>query len=154
MRRVAVSLVLLSAALLGACGGSSSDDSGASSATSSGASGAATTVKGGSSNAAFADVCSGRASATPPAAGQSADFAKAAKDLQFALDHAPSDIKPDMAILAPPLVQYFQILASSNGNFAAAAANPQFLTLAQRFGQADYQAAAQRVQAWFASHCS
>ena len=167
MRRFVVPVVLVIAALLGACGSSDSNNSIAppgTTAATSGATGgggatattvgAATTIKAGSSNASFADVCSGRASAIPPSQGQSIDYAKAAKDLQFALDHAPSDIKPDLTILAGPLVQYFQILASSNGNFATAASNAQFLTLAQRFSQADYQAAAQRVQAWFASHCS
>lgn len=161
MRRVFVILVMVSSALLGACGGSDKDNSIASSVTtaaggattSAGVATTATTAKASSSNASFADVCSGRASAVPPSQGQSVDYAKAARDLQFALDHAPSDIKPDLTILAGPLVQYFQILASSNGNFATAASNPQFLTLAQRFSQADYQAAAQRVQAWFAFHC-
>ncbi len=162
MRRLAVTLFLASAVLLGACGSDSGKTiaasvttaapTGATTANTAGAT--VTTAKAGSSNASFADVCSGRASAVPPAQGQTIDYTKAAKDLQFAVDHAPSDIKADMTILAGALVQYFQILASSNGNFAAAASNPQFLTLAQRFSQADYQAAAQRVQAWFASHCS
>ena len=154
VRRFVVILACVGTALLGACRGSSSDDSDTGSATTAASAGSATTVQAGSSNAAFAEVCARRASATPPAQGQAANFADAAKDLQYAVDHAPADLKPDMTILAGPLVQYFQILASANGNFTAAASNPQFVALAHRFSQTDFQAAAQRVQAWFASHCS
>ena len=155
MRRVAVGLAVVGLIGLSACGssGSTKTATGSSSATTVTSAVTATTVaaKGATT---FADVCSARAAAQPPAQGQTIDFDKAAKDLQSAVDHAPADIKPDLATLLTPLLQYYKILSTAKGSFAQAAQDPQFLALTQKFSQADYQAAALRVQAWFAAHCS
>lgn len=154
VRRCAVTMMLLVGVLvLSACGSDSTKTANPSGATTAGGAGTATTAAA-KGNASFADVCTGRAAAKQPAQGQTIDFDKAAKDLQFAVDHAPSDIKPDLTVLVTPLLQYYKILATSKGNFAQAAQDPQFLAVAQKFSQADYQGAAQRVEAWFASHCS
>ena len=160
MRRL-VGVLLVAVVVFAACGSDSKTaktdvkNEPSAPAVTTGATTATTAAKG---NASFADVCSGRAAAAAGAAAgqspQSFDYNKFATDLQFALDHAPSDIKADMTTLATPLVQYFKLIASANGNFAAAAQNPQFATLAQRLSAADIQAAAQRVTSWFASHCS
>ena len=164
MRRFTVVLTIAAAAVvLAACGSDSKTEStsatSAPAATSGGSNATtATTAAKSSGNASFADVCKGRAAAAAGAAasqaGQTFDYNTFATDLQFALDHAPSEIKADMTTLATPLVQYFKLIASANGNFAIVAQNPQFATLAQRLSAQDFKDAAQRVQAWFASHCS
>lgn len=162
LRRSAACVAIAGSVVLGACSsGSTKSATGAASTTTlSGASGttrasgATATTAAATGSLSFTDVCTGRAAAKQPTPGQTIDYDKAAKDLQFALDHAPSDIKPDLTTLVTPLLQYYKVLATANGSFAQAAQDPQFLTLAQKFSQADYQAAAQRVEAWFASHCS
>jgi ABC-type Fe3+-hydroxamate transport system substrate-binding protein len=151
MRRSAATIVFIMA-VLSACGSDSPKTTSSSGATV--PPGATATTGAAKGAVSFTDVCTGRAASKQPTQGQTVDYDKAAKDLQFALDHAPSDIKPDLTTLVTPLLQYYKILATSKGNFVQASQDPQFLALAQKFSQPDYQAAAQRVDAWYASHCS
>ena len=114
---------------------------------------ASTAPPGAGRPSAVADICSRKASATPPVSGQTVDYAQAAKDLQYTVDNAPAEIKPDITTLAQPLEAYWQILADNKGSVAAAAQDPRFRTLLARFGQDDYKTAADSVQKWFAAHC-
>src|SRR5262249_6869234 len=98
----------------------------------------------------FADVCSGRAFARQPG-DQSRDWLAAQNQLQFAVDHAPPDIKVDINVVAAPLIAYFRLLVTSGGDFVKASRDPQYRSIFDRFTQDDYQQASKRLDAWFSA---
>lgn len=105
----------------------------------------------------FADVCSRKSSVsipTSPTGQTTINYAQAAQDLQYSLDHAPADIKGDLQTLATPLIAYWNLLAKYNGNFVGLAQDPQFGQLSTQIQDPKVLQAAKNIQAWYAAHCS
>jgi hypothetical protein len=129
-----------------ACG----DSNKASNASNTTAAGSATTTSG---NDAFPEACLAKdAAGAANQAGGAIDYAGVEAKLRAAVDKSPAEIRVDMRVMVDPMIHYFEIIRSVNGDYSKLqAADAQ--AAAQALGTPAFKAAQTRVQKWWAAHC-
>jgi hypothetical protein len=153
-----VVLLVVGAFVLAACGGG--DDDGG------GTTGAAGGDGGGIAGPLDATECAQVVTAMAAAAaavpqvmsGEAGDLSTSVEQLQAMASKAPEEIRDDLVTVAQGYAAYSQALQDSGWDPSSGEAPPPEVIAAltaagQALDDADFQAASERVSAWFASNC-
>ena len=141
--------------LLGACGGGDDDNNGDNASAQSD-----TTVEAASSGD-VSNFCGARAAfsagGNTGAAPDVNALKTAADNIDKAVSYAPSEIKSDVRVVVDASKPFLELMASVNYDFTKLMSDQakaqELQTLGAKFNEEKVKAAAERVNAWVATHC-
>ena len=155
-----VVLLVIGAFVLAACGGG--DDEGGGGGGTTGAAGDGGGVAGPLDAAECAQVVSAMAAAAAAVpqvmSGEAGDLGTSVEQLEAMAAKAPEEIRDDLLVVAQGYAAYSQALQGSGYDPSSGEAPPPEVIAAlteagQALDDADFQAASERVSAWFADNC-